>query len=434
MTCRRAWVAVFLFSCVLINFIDRMNLSVAARPIATEFGLSPVQMGYLFSCFQWGYVICVLPIGVLADRVGTKRLAGWGLALWSTATMVTGATVGFASILAARIVMGAGEATSYPAMGRITRDWFPERERGVVSMVASGGSMLGPALGALATGALVTLFGWRMGFVVLGAAGFIWFAAWMFWFDQPERVRWLRAPERDRILAERNGTEQSSAEASTAAPSSLRYMLTQRTVWGLLITQCCIGYTLFLFMTWMPSFLQSTQQMSIMTTGIFTAIPYVCALGLSVLVARGSDWVLARKPGAVRAGGRRNFVVAMMMVALVVVSAPFISTTWQLLVVLTLVVTAVNAAANLNLTLNTDLMRNPRDVGLTWSIAVFGGNGFGIISPIITGYIVAATGGFTGAFIVAACLLVFGATVSLVMTRRPVEPEHTVVGLAAQRA
>jgi ACS family glucarate transporter-like MFS transporter len=420
---------------ILINFVDRMNLSVAARPIASEFGLSPVQMGYLFSCFQWGYVICVLPIGVLADRIGTKRLAGWGLALWSAATMVTGASVGFGSMLTARVVMGAGEATSYPALGRITRDWFPQRERGVVTMLCSGGgSFLGPAVGALATGVLVTLFGWRVGFVLLGAAGFVWFAAWMLWFDQPERARWLSAAERDRILAERNGTELASPEESTARPSSFRYMLTQRTVWGLLITQCCIGYTLFLFLTWMPSFLQSTQQISIMTTGIFTAIPYVCALGLSVLVARGSDWVLARKPGAVRAGGRRNFVVAMMMVALVVVSAPFISTTWQLLVVLTLVVTGATGAASLNLTLNTDLMHNPRDVGMTWSIAVFGGNGFGILSPIITGYIVAATGGFTGAFIVAACLLVFGATVSLVMTRHPVEGEHAVAGLAAQSA
>jgi hypothetical protein len=130
---RRAWIAVFLFFLIFINFVDRMNLSVAARPIGSEFGLSPVQMGYLFSCFQWSYVICVLPLGVLADRIGTKRLAGWGLALWSAATMVTGATVGFASILTARLALGAGEATSYPALGRVTRDWFPQRERGVVT-------------------------------------------------------------------------------------------------------------------------------------------------------------------------------------------------------------------------------------------------------------------------------------------------------------
>ena len=124
----------------------------------------------------------------------------------------------------------------------------------------------------------------------------------------------------------------------------------------------------------------------------------------------------------------------MMMVALVVVAAPFISSTWQLLVVLTLVVSGATGAASLNLTLNSDLMRTPRDAGLTWSNAVFGGNGNGILSPIITGYIVAATGGFTGAFIVAACLPGIDATMVLVMTRHPVEEEHAVVGLVAQAA
>ncbi len=434
MTYRRAWIAVFLFSLVLINFVDRMNLSVAARPIASEFGLSPVAMGYLFSCFQWSYVICVLPFGVATDRIGTKRLAGWGLALWSLATMCTGATVGFTSMMSARLVMGAGEATSYPAMGRITRDWFPQRERGLFTMLGAVGGIAGSAIGAVLTGMLVTMFGWRIGFVVLGAAGFIWFAAWMIWFDQPERARWLGAAERELILTERNGTDQPSAEELTMPASSLRYMLSQRTIWGLLITQCCIGYTLFLFLTWMPSFLQSTREMSIMSTGLFTAIPYFSSLLLTLLVARISDSALARRPGAVRAGGRRVYVAAMMLMCLVVLTAPFISSLWQLLVVLTLVVTCVNSAANLNLTLNTDLMRNPRDVGLTWSIAVFGGNGFGLLSPIITGYIVAATGGYTGAFVVAACLLVFGATITLVMTRQPVEPEHVVVRRLATEA
>lgn len=420
MTARRAWIALLIFTLVIINYIDRVALSVAAKPIAAEFHLSPVQMGYLFSSFLWTYVVCLIPIGVLVERTGTKWMVGLGIALWSAATACTGATVGFLSILGARLVMGASEATSFPSGGRIIRDWFPERERGLVTTLFNGGSTAGPAVGALLTSVLVSLFDWRVTFVLLGAIGFVWLVAWLVWFDQPERVRWLSPSERDTILAERNGRGSEAAVRQVVAPSPIGYLLAQRTVWGLVVTQACAVYTAYLFLTWMPTYLQSTQQMSIMGTGIFTAIPYLCTVVLGLLIARGSDRALSSE--AVRAGRRRVFIAAMMVLSLLILVAPMIGSIWQLMVVLTLVLTGSTTAAGLNFTLASDLLQNPRDVSRVISMVAFGGNSFGLIAPIITGYIVAGTGGYTGAFIVAACLLACGAAATLLLTRYPVLP------------
>jgi MFS family permease len=101
---RRAWIALLIFTAVIINYMDRVVLSVAAKPIAAEFGFSPVEMGYLFSGFLWTYVVCLIPLGLLVERVGAKRMVGGGIAVWSVATAVTAATAGFASILAARLI------------------------------------------------------------------------------------------------------------------------------------------------------------------------------------------------------------------------------------------------------------------------------------------------------------------------------------------
>jgi len=420
MTHRRAWIALLIFTAVIINYIDRIALSVAAKPIVAEFGFSPVQMGYLFSGFLWTYVVCLVPLGLLVERIGAKRMVGGGIAIWSAATALTAATGGFASILAARLVMGASEATTFPACGRVIRDWFPERERGLVTTLFNGGSSAGPALGAVITAALVSSFDWRTAFVVLGAVGFVWLAAWLVWYGRPEEVAWLPAAEKQKILAERNGKEESATTEHPPA-SSLGYLLSQTSIWGLVITQACLVYTAYLFLTWLPTYLQSTRELSTMNTGYLTAIPYLVTVILGLTVARISDRMLTSAD--IQAGRRRNFIAAMAALALLILLAPVVGSLWQLLVVLTLVLTGSNTGAGLNFTLASDLLRNPRDVSRVIAITAFGGNLFGLIAPIITGYIVAGTGGYTWAFRIAAALLLCGCMATLTLTRKPIKPQ-----------
>lgn len=417
---RRGWIALLIFTVVIINYIDRIALSVAARPIVAEFGFSPVQMGYLFSGFLWTYVVCLVPLGLLVEQIGIKNMVGGGIAIWSTATAMTAAASGFVTILAARLVMGASEATTFPACGGAIRQWFPERERGFVTTLFNGGSSAGPAVGAILTAALVSSFDWRTTFVVLGAIGFVWLIAWWIWYGSPEQVSWLSEAERAKILAERNGTGRTASEG--APPSSLGYLLSQRSVWGLVLTQACLVYTAYLFLTWLPTYLQSTRELSTMNTGYLTAVPYLITVVLGVTIARISDRVLTSKD--IQAGRRRNFIAAMAVLAMLILLAPLVDGLWQLLLVLTLVLTGSTTGAGLNFTLASDLLRNPRDVSRVVAITSFGGNLFGLIAPIITGYVVAGTGGYTWAFRIAAVLLFCGCLATLCLTRRPIEPQH----------
>ncbi len=418
---RRIWIALLIFTAVVINYVDRVALSIASKPIAAEFGFTPVEMGYLFSGFLWTYVICLIPLGFVVERVGPKRMVGGGIAIWSAATALTAATGGFASIFFARLVMGASEASTFPACGRIIREWFPEKERGLVTTLFNGGSSAGPAIGAIATAALVEQAGWRTAFVILGVAGYLWLAAWLFWFAPPEQATWLSEEERQKIVRERNGDGRSSLPIASAPASSLRYLLSQSSIWGLVVTQACLVYTAYLFLTWLPSFLQSTRELSTMNTGYLTAVPYLVTVVSGVTIAWASDRLLSSE--GVRAGRRRNFIAAMAILSLLILLAPVVDELWELLLVLTLVLTGSTTGAGLNFTLASDLLRNPADVSRVIAITALGGNLFGLIAPIITGYVVSATGGYDWAFGIAAALLVVGAIATLTLTRKPIEPE-----------
>src|SRR5271168_5377680 len=156
MNFRRGWVCVLLFTLTMINYADRVALSVAATPIRTEFGLSQVQMGYLLSSFLWTYVLCLMPVGLLVDRFGGKIVNSLGLFLWSIATILTGFAPNFLFMLGTRMVMGMGESTSWPASNRVIREWFPASERGLANAIFGAGAAAGPALGAVAIAAVVS--------------------------------------------------------------------------------------------------------------------------------------------------------------------------------------------------------------------------------------------------------------------------------------
>lgn len=420
MMVKRSWIALLIFSAVIINYVDRIALSIASRPIVEEFGFSPVQMGYLFSGFLWTYVIFLIPMGLLVEYSGPKRMVGAGIAIWSAATALTAATGGFMSLLLARLAMGASEASTFPACGRVIRSWFPQKERGLVTTLFNGGSTVGPAVGAIVTAGLVEAAGWRASFVVLGLVGYLWLAAWWIWYSEPEKAPWLSSAERAKIITERDG-DAGERDAGKAPASSLRYLFSQTSVWGLIVTQACLVYTAYLFLTWLPTFLQSTRELSTVNTGYLTAIPYLITMGLGLGVAWLSDSILSSED--IRSGRRRNFIAAMAALSLLILLAPVVGDLWELLVVLTLVLTGSTTGAGLNFTLASDLLRNPADVSRVIAITALGGNLFGLIAPIITGYIVAATGGYDGAFAVAAALLVVGAIATLTMTRNPIAPE-----------
>jgi MFS family permease len=415
---RRVWVCVFLFTLTSINYADRVALSVAAKPVADEFGLDKVQVGYLLSSFLWFYVLCLIPVGLLVDRFGGKIVNACGIGLWSLATICTGLAPTHLFVMASRVVMGMGESTSWPASNRIIREWFPATERALANAIFGAGAAAGPAVGAVGISAIVATWGWRWGFIAAGSVGFIWLVVWWLFFDTPERVRWLLPDERDKILRERDGQFDASIAAQPA--SSLGYLLRQRSTWGLFLTQGCEVYGGYMLLTWLPSYLQQAKGLSVMNAGMLTAIPFGAASFLSIGLGKFSDMVL--NPRTVSEGKRRIMVAVLLAGASTLMIIPFIDQIWLIIVLLAVMRAMGMAGSALNFALVTDLVRNRSDIGKVTSTTVVGGNSFGLAAPIITGYVVQITGSFDNAFFIAGFLPLLGAVATLTMTRQPILP------------
>jgi MFS family permease len=418
---RRIFIYLFLFSLTSINYIDRVALSVAAQPIAHEFGISPIQMGYLFSSFIWTYFASLIIWGLALDRWGTRYVNAVGMAIFSLATVATGFAWSYTSILITRLVMGAGEASSYPAGGKVIREWMPARERGIAAAVLNSGSYAGPAIGAIVVAIAVQLFGWRTGFVLVGSSGAVWLFCWLMWFRKPEKATFISEDERALILRERNG---GLPDTPTGPMLSIPDMLKSTSVWGLLITQAFCSYAQFLFLTWLPSYLQTERHLDIVKSGYFTALPYALSVILAIAIGRLSDRLLSAE--ACNRGGRRNMVAASMLLTAAVLVTPFVDDVWIMVAVFTLSLTGAQAGIAMNIALLGDLLPSSAEAGRGTGLLITGGASFAMIAPIATGYVVAITHSYNNAFYIAGVLAIAGALVALTMTRSPIRRKDAV--------
>jgi ACS family glucarate transporter-like MFS transporter len=416
---RRGWIYALLLALVTINYMDRSALGVVAQAVRTEFKLSPVEMGYLFSSFLWTYVICVLPIGIMLDRFSARNINSIGIGLWSVMMAATAAAGSFAALMVIRLLMGAGEATSIPSCGRIVREWMPARERGVANVVWSAGSFVGPAIGAVITAAIASAYGWRGAFVALGALGVVWLICNLIWFDRPEQVKWLTKDERGKILTERSAGSPDEIGIHGSAGVVFE-LLKSPSMWGAMIAQAAGIYTLYLLLFWLPSYLQETKHLTIMKTGLYTALPWAVAVPVSIVIGIVSDRLL--RTHTLLAGGRRAMVIACVLLSAVIVFVPFVENTSVILALFALSLSGINAAISLNLTLVVDLVHRARDVGKAISLTILSGNICGLLAPIITGYIVAALHSYDWALWIAGILLAVGALALGVMTRAVILP------------
>ncbi|SDT34243.1 MFS transporter [Bradyrhizobium canariense] len=409
-----------LFLVVLVNYIDRVNLSVAAGPLRKALDLSAVQLGYIFSSFSWTYIIFLIPLGRLVDRWGAAKALPAALAVWSLGGVMTGFSGSYAGLLVSRLVLGAGEAVTYPAGARVIRDWVPREERGFAQALMSSGQMFGPAFGAIFVGWLVASFGWELSFIISGGLGFVLAAAWFLIYHQPEDASWLDQAEKTRILAGRDISKNQSKDSGPAQPV-LGSFLRSPTMWALAFVQGCGIYLQYLFVNWLPTYLQSSNSMGIMSASALTAIPYLFAGVTVISLAKLSDRILSRK--TIANGGRRLVIAGCLCLAAIILVTPFMSSFWLILGVISVSLGCAASATSMNLALANDLLRNSNHAGIAASFVIFGGNLFGAFAPVITGYAISSTYGFKGAFVIAGILLVLGSIVCALLTRDPIDQQ-----------
>jgi MFS family permease len=410
-TRRRFWVYFLLLVFAGIAYVDRVNMSVAGKPIAHELGLSPVMLGYLFSSFLWAYVVMMLPGGRLIDRWGAHVVASVATVVWSAAQMATGAAVGVVSMLLARLGLGIGEAPFSPVVYRSVRAWSPYTERGTATAFISAGSSLGPALGAPLVAWLIQTLSWRWSFVITGAIGFVWVGIWMALVSTPEKTPWLPEPERRRILAER--------EAGIAVPDhdgvGYSALLRCPAMWGLFVSQGCLVYSLYLYLSWLPNYLQTSRGLSVVDSGLYTSVPFFISTAVNIIINWVGDRLLSAH--AVRSGLRRYLVALCLFLTAAGLIIPYVESLTAIIILISITVSFANAGPAANATLTSDLLRSPADAGRAFAFLVLGGNVFGLLAPIVTGYLVEASGNFSSAFIAAGVLALIGATVTLALSR-----------------
>ena len=295
-----------LFLAGVVNFLDRSSLSIANSTVRAEMHLSATQMGWLLSAFSLAYGVAQLPLIGLLDRAGTRAVLGGGLILWSAAQMLTGLVGGFSTFLVLRVLLGFGEAPFYPAGVRSTREWFSPAARARATAVMSSSQTIGLAIAPpILTGIMLAL-GWRAMFVVLGAAGLVVAAAWIAFHRARQHTEWREDAGVAAISPVRSEPLQAVDE------SAWRALIRQRTVWGMMLGWGGINYTVWLYLAWLPGYLQAERHLSLAKSGWVAAVPFLA--GAVGMLSSGalSDW-LGRRGIPLTTVHRRNIVFGMVV-------------------------------------------------------------------------------------------------------------------------
>jgi MFS family permease len=400
---RRRWsIAVLLGFGVLVNYLDRVNLSVVREALHSEFGLSTVGFGYVSSAFNWTYAALQLPMGVLLDRFGVKLLGRIGAILWSIASFGGAASPGTRTFFSMRLLLGIGEAPTFPAYAKATGYWFPRHERSLATAIFDAAAKFGPAVGVLFVGVLVLRFGWRFSFAVTGLISFVYFVAFYIVYRDPKEDRLLTEEER-RYIAEGGAQPDSDLEKPKGAP--LIYLLKQRKVLGLVAGFFGYNYCFYLLLYWMPSYFSSLH-LDELHSVLYTSVPWMVATVTDLFVGGWLVDVLVRR-GHNETTVRQTVLISGTALGLAIAGAmltqnPVVAVIW-----LSIALGGLSAAAPVGWSVPSLIA--PRDsVGKVGGILNFGNQIAGISAPIVTGYLAGPENSFSAAFAVTAIILLLG--------------------------
>ena len=408
----RLGILALITAATMLNYLDRSVLGVAKPALTAELQIGPEVMGLIFSAFSWTYALAQVPGGYVLDRLGTRLTYGLSLALWSAATALHGLMTGVAGLLGARLALGLAESPCFPANSRVLASWFPQGERARANSVYAVGQYVGLGLLIPVLGWIVTDWGWRSLFWITGGMGVAFAGVWFLFYREPQDSR-ANAAELAFIQA---GGGLSTAKAPPFSWAMLGRLIRQRQVLGASIGQFCGNSTLVFFLTWFPSYLADERGMDWLKSGWAAALPYLAA-SVGVLVGgQVSDWLI-RRTGSATLGRKLPIIVGLLLTA-TMVGANFTNSNDMVIAIMSLAFFG-QGMVNLGWTLITDVA--PREaVGVTGGLFSLCANLAGIVTPLVIGFIVGATGSFYGALAYIATLGLIGAAAYVVIVG-PVE-------------
>ncbi|MGO4649394.1 MFS transporter [Nocardia sp. 2YAB30] len=409
---------------------DRATISIAGDAIQSEFGISSIALGYVFSAFGWSYLIGQIPGGWLLDRYGSKKVYGYAVLTWSTFTFLQGFLGNFSMGTAVgllfflRFMVGLTEAPAFPGNARVVAAWFPAEERGFASSVFNSAQYFSTIVFAPLMGWLVTALGWEHVFTVIGGIGILFALIWTKVVYSPKQHP--RLSENELAYLEHGGAlvdmDQPDAAPQAGGGDQLRYMkllLSNRMLLGVFFGQFFITTITWFFLTWFPVYLVQERGMSILKAGFIAVLPAICAfvggLGGGVI----SDFLLRR--GVSLTAARKIPIIVGLLLASSIILCNYVDASWMVVALMSLSFFGKGFGA-LGWAVMSDAV--PKEIsGLGGGVFNTFGAVAAITTPIIIGYLLDSTGSYDWALVfVGGCAL--AAVISYVFVVGPIRRLH----------
>ena len=404
----RHQVLFLIFINVVINYMDRSNLAVAASDIGKEFKFSSVQMGLIFSAFSWTYLLFQIPGGILVKRFNPRVLYAASLITWSLATIMQGFAKGFVTLFGLRMATGAFEAPAFPINNRVVSNWFPAQERASAIAVYTSGQFLGLAFLIPVLSKIQFYVGWKGLFVVTGLVGIVWGIVWYLFYRDP--LKHPKVNEEELKHIESGGGlldakfEEGKASKKSFKWSDLKEVLSHRKLWGIYVGQFAVNSTLWFFLTWFPKYLVDYRGMDFIQSGYWASIPYLAAFVGVLSSGFLSDYLI--KKGVSTAKARKRPIIIGLLVSVFILGANYVDTPGWVIFFMSLSFFGVGFASITWIFVSTLAPKHLIDV--TGGVFNFIGQSSGIIVPIVIG-LLASGGNFAPALIFIAILGFLGA-------------------------
>ena len=401
---RRRWgIAALLGFGILVSYFDRVNLSVSKEALHDAFGMSAVVFGFLSSTYNWPYAVLQIPSGLILDRFGVRRVGIVSTIIWAVASFAAALSLGVKSLFGARILLGIGEAPSFPGTAKATGYWFPSVERSLATAMFDSMAKFSSAVGIPLLGLVLVRFGWRANFAVTGIISVLYFVLFYAFYRNPSQDAKLSEVEREYI---RHGGAQPEDPVRAARGAPLGYLITRKKVIGLAIGYGSYNYVFYLLLTWLPAYLAEAHHLDLTKSFLYTSVPWLCATVAELSVGGWLvDSLIQRGWNATRV--RQFFLVGGTSVGLCIFGVARAHSAQAALVWIAFALTGLSIAAPVGWSAPS-LIAPRESVGTVGGIMNLSNQISGIAAPIVTGFIVSATKNFQWAFLVAAMYLTIG--------------------------
>ncbi len=270
------WVIIgMVFFATLINYIDRLTISVLAPLIVKDLQLTNTEFGGIATWFLLAYTISQGLSGKLYDKIGIKKGFTVSIVIWSVAAMLHAFATGLRSLSFFRFILGLGEAGNWPGAAKTVAEWFPTKQRAFAMAIFNSGAAIGSIVAPPIIVGLTAYFGhWYETFIVTGALGFIWLFFWWFIYDSPDKHKWITKQEYNLIRAD---DEPKADSVTVEKPLGWFQLLTYRQTWGIVLARFLVDPIWWLYITWLPLFLNQVHGFDLKQIGLFAWVPYVAA-------------------------------------------------------------------------------------------------------------------------------------------------------------